>query len=131
MFEKASRMKLRFPYTKGQCSVEDLWDMKLQDLDLIYKKLNVEKTKSQGEKSLLQARSAQDTTLDLQLAVVEHVFTVRRAEQLAREAQAANAREIQTLMGVLADKQHEQLKTMTPEELTARINALQAAGSSV
>lgn len=34
IFEKATKEKYRFPF-KGQVSVEDLWDLKLQDLDSI------------------------------------------------------------------------------------------------
>lgn len=34
IFEAATRYKYRFPF-KGMISVEDLWDLKLQDLDSV------------------------------------------------------------------------------------------------
>ena len=39
IFEAATRYKYRFPF-KGMISVEDLWDLKLQDLDSVFKLLN-------------------------------------------------------------------------------------------
>ena len=38
IFEAATRYKYRFPF-KGMISVEDLWDLKLQDLDSVFKLL--------------------------------------------------------------------------------------------
>ena len=45
LFEMATRSKLRFPSTKGELSVEDLWDLSDKDLDVVYKnlKLNLQK----------------------------------------------------------------------------------------
>ena len=51
IFERATRMSLRFNF-KGLISVEDLWDLSLQDLDSIYKILN-SKLKQSSEESLL------------------------------------------------------------------------------
>ena len=58
MFEKASRLKLRFEY-KGLCSVEELWDLSVQELDNIYKVLN-SKAKAMREESLLQEKTKED-----------------------------------------------------------------------
>ena len=42
IFEKATRGKMRFQF-KGLVSVEDLWDLSVQDLDKIFKSLNSQK----------------------------------------------------------------------------------------
>ena len=39
MFEVATREKMRFPF-KGMISVEDLWDLSVQNLDKVFKTLN-------------------------------------------------------------------------------------------
>jgi hypothetical protein len=124
MFEKASRLKVRFNY-KGLCSVEDLWDMSLTTLDSIFKTLNAQ-NKTQKEESLLEVRSQEDTVLDLKIALVKHVFTVRSLEQKARADAAANAAEKQKLMGILAKKQDTELEGLSMEDLNKRIAALSA-----
>ena len=40
IFEKASRLQLRFASTKGSLSVEDLWGLSLESLDTLAKAVN-------------------------------------------------------------------------------------------
>lgn len=59
MFEIATRTKMRFPF-KGMISVEDLWDLSVQNLDKVFKTLNSQRKEAQEEsllhENLLQTR---------------------------------------------------------------------------
>ncbi len=122
MFEKASRQKIRFFY-RGQCSVEDLWDLPLTALDTIFKGLNAQQ-KAQKEESLLAIKSQADEVLALQIAIVKHVVEVRLAEQAERKSAADKAAQKQKLLGIIAEKQDAELKNMSLEELTNLVNEL-------
>ena len=97
MFEKASRLQLRFHH-RGLCSVEDLWVLPLEDLDHIFKALNAER-KAQTEESLLDVRSPEDEITDLRIAIVKHIVKVRLEEQKAREELAERAAEKRKTIG--------------------------------
>lgn len=78
IFEAATRYKYRFPF-KGMISVEDLWDLKLQDLDSVFKLLNKEKKQS-DEESLLQVKSEADQELENKIQIVKFIVQVKQAE---------------------------------------------------
>ena len=68
MFEKASRLKLRFDVPvgsvyKGTLKVEDLWDVSVETLDSMFKAINTQ-LQSSATESLLQTRSKADDVLD-------------------------------------------------------------------
>lgn len=115
IFEQAARMKVRFNH-KGVCSVEDLWDMPLSALDAIFKALNQE-AKAQSEESLLAVKTATSAELDLKLAIVKHVVKTRLEEKAAYEQAKANADRKNTILGIIAEKQNESLKSMSIDEL--------------
>lgn len=115
MFEKASRMKLRFAY-KGVCSVEDLWDMRLTELDSLFKALNAQLKAREGE-SLLGAVSPADKVLDLQIEIVKHIVKTRLAERDAVRDSAEKAEKKQKILGIIAHKQDAALIDTPLEEL--------------
>jgi len=122
MFEKASRLKLRFIH-KGLCTVEDLWDLPLKSLDSIFKELN-NRLKMQKEESLLETKSNEDEILDLQVALIKHVVEVRLAEKKLRLDATEKAARKEKLLGIIAEKQEEGLRGMSIEELTGLVNSL-------
>jgi len=119
LFEKATRLKLRFPF-RGQCTVEDLWDLSLQDLDFIYKTLKREEKAQEGD-SLLGEKTHRMNLLNLQIDVVKHIFKVKLDEKEARENEAARAERKQKILAIIESKQEDELREKSVEELEALI----------
>lgn len=122
MFEKASRMKLRFPY-KGSTSVEDLWDLSVEELDSIFKQLN-SKVKTAKEESLLDVRTASDTTTELQIEIIKHIVKVKLDEEADRKSSKERAEKKQKLLSILASKQESELQGKSIEDIQKMINEL-------
>jgi len=122
MFEKAVRMKLRFPF-RGLCSVEDLWDLSVEDLDSVFKELNAELKEAKGE-SLLETKTKTDEILELKAAIIKRIVAVKLEEQKARENEMLKVEKKQKLLSILAEKQDEQYKGMSIEELNRLVDEL-------
>lgn len=115
IFEYAVRNKIRFPF-KGMISVEDLWDLSLENLDSIYKTLN-KQIKQSEEESLLITKTSVDTELEIQIAIVKYIVSVKLEEQEAREKVAAKKAQKQKIMSIIATKEDEALQNRSVEEL--------------
>lgn len=122
MFEKATRMKLRFNY-KGLCTVEDLWDLNVKALDQIYKNLN-SLLKEQKEESLLTEQTKEDKILALKLEIVKHIFKTKQTEVEEREKYALKAAQKQKILKVISEKKDKELYDMPVEELEKLVNDL-------
>lgn len=122
MFEVAVRTKMRFPF-KGLISVEDLWDLNVRDLDSIFKTLNSQ-LKQVKEESLLETKTKQDQELDTQIEIVKYIFQVKLEEDNQRLKAKERKEQEQKIMAIIANKQDENLKNMSVEELQAMLNQL-------
>jgi len=125
MFEKASRMRLRFKLTGyGNLSVEDLWALADTELNAAYMAL-ASKAK-QAEVESLMTDSKHDSVLSLKLAIIRHIFNVKQEERLARLDKARTRLEVERITEILAQKQDEALIGKTEEELKAYVEELKA-----
>ena len=122
IFEHAVRNKVRFPF-KGMISVEDLWDLSLTNLDSVYKVLN-RQVKQSEEESLLTTKTSVDTELEVQIAIVKHIVSVKLAEQEAREKAAAKKAQKQKIMSIIATKEDEALQNTSVEDLKKMLDEL-------
>lgn len=122
LFELATRKKFRFPF-KGMISVEDLWDLSVQNLDTVFKALNAE-SKQAKEESLLAVKSDEDTILDAKIEIVKYIVGVKQAEAAQRQQAAANREQVRKLQALIADKQDAELQGKSIEELQAMLVAL-------
>lgn len=122
MFEVAVRNKFRFPF-KGVISVEDLWDLSVQQLDGIFKTLKSQEKKAQ-EESLLDIRTPEDEALKTKIDIIRYIVTVKLDEAKQAEHAKENRDQKQKILGILAEKQDADLRSKTPEELQAMLNQL-------
>ncbi len=122
MFEFALRNKVRFPY-KGMLSVEDLYDLNVKELDSVFKTLNAQVKKSQ-EESLLATKTTEDEILSVQIAIVKHIFNIKVAEAEAIKQSKELKERKQMILGLIAEKENQELKNKSTEELKAMLDSL-------
>jgi hypothetical protein len=128
IFEQASRQKIRFPSTRGELTVEQLWDLPLQskslfDLDNIAKAVSRE-VKAVSEESFVTESSPANAKLTLALDVVKHIISVRKSENRISLDRAARMAERDKLLEILSDKNDAALKELSPEQIKARLESL-------
>lgn len=124
MFEKASRMKLRYQTNRGVISVEDLWDLSLESLNAIAISLNKKLKESQTE-SFIKTKTKDTTELELKFNIVKHIIDVELSEAEARKNAAEKRAKKQKLMGLIAKKQDAELEGKSVDELMKELAALE------
>ena len=123
LFEMATRSKLRFPSTKGELSVEDLWDLSDKDLDVGYKNLKDQEVKS-SEESLLDDANV-DPKLTAAIGIVKYIFITKRNERLAEKERINKKLTQRKYIDALSKKQDEAIEKMSEAELRAMIDSLE------
>jgi hypothetical protein len=123
MFEKASRIKLRYSTNRGVLSVEDLWDLSLEQLDPIAINLNKRLKESQTE-SFIKIRTKDTTELELKFNIVKHIIDVKLQEQEERIVAAEKKAKRQKILDLMAKKQDAELESKSYEELAKELEAL-------
>jgi hypothetical protein len=123
LFEIATRNKMRFPSTKGELSVEDLWDLSDKDLDVVYKNLKDQEVKS-SEESLLDDANV-DPKLTTAIGIVKYIFTTKRNERLAEKERINKKLTQKKYIDALSKKQDEAIEKMSEAELRAMIDSLE------
>ena len=122
IFEFATRTKLRFNF-KGVISTEDLWDLSVNELDTIFKSLNSEMKQSE-EESLLNTKTKEDLALAVKIDIVKHIVEIKLQEIERKRNEIKKSQEKQRILEVLADKQDEEIKNKSIDELKAMLEEL-------
>lgn len=131
MFEKASRLKLRFDTPLGALPVEDVWDLPLLPgtgrnkacLDDLARALNKE-LKNDDTESFVLKRTKPNEELGLKFEIVKHVISVRLAEKEAAENLQKAKEKKQMIMQIIAEKETESLKGKSLDDLKALLDSL-------
>ena len=120
IFEQAARGKYRFPF-RGLCTVEDLWDLNVINLDTIYKGLNKQK-KDNSEDSLLET-SSEDVRLNDMIEIIKHIVSVKQKEKADKVLERERKERNQMIMNIIKDKEYEDLKSKSISELMGIVDS--------
>jgi len=116
IFKQASKLKLRIPTKVGNLSVEQLWDMKISDLDELAVSLE-EKHAASGRKSFVVKTTEKSRTAKLMFDVVHDVLMTKVAEHEAATLTAARKEKNQQILSLIQSKENEALASKSIEEL--------------
>lgn len=108
--------KYRFEF-KGLISVEDLFDLKLEDLDLIYRNLKNEEKDLQGDSLLDTAKNPKIGEIQVKIDVVKAVFDIKQTDIKNAERALANKAQKDKILAIIEDKENQELSEKSIEEL--------------
>ena len=123
LFEKASRLKLRFKSTNGQLSIEDLWDLSLESLDKLAKSLN-KQVKEAEEESFITTRSKANKELDLAFELVKYIISVKLTEAEEKKTRLEKAAKKAKIQEILDKKKDGALEAASIEDLEKQLAEL-------
>ena len=129
IFKQAAQMKMRFPSVRGFLIAEQLFDLPLTskngfDLDSVAKDVN-KLLKEQAEESFVSTtENPLASVYQVMLDLVKEIIADKLAEAAAARTRSANAAERQRLLALLDEKNNDELKGLSKEELQKRINEL-------
>lgn len=130
LFLLASRKAWRFPSSRGDLTVEQLWHMPLLaknnfDLNSVAIALNQE-VKALGEENFVDQNVNVDRTHAAdRLMLVKQIIVIRQAEQKAAEQRVQRADQRRKILDVLERRDQEELTTASREDLLKKLAELE------
>lgn len=129
LFERATRRQFRFETPKGLISVEEVWQLPLEapagraSLDALAVALDA-KVNAAPRKSFVNATAGVDPDTRAKFDIVLHVINVKSAERTAAADERARSEEIQKIMGLIAEQDEAELRSMPKAALQERLQRL-------
>lgn len=127
MFDKATRLALRFESSKGLLTVEDLWNLPLTtkmpnkpSLDNVAS-IVIRKIKETEETSIVETHSTKNTELQLQLDILKHIVKVKQEENKNASQALENKAKKERLLRLLTEKKDAKDAELGIEELEKMI----------
>lgn len=124
IFEKASRIKLRFKSQQGALTAEQLWDLKLPALDVIAKSVHAELASVTTESFVATIKDTRSPTLELKMEVLKHVIAVKIAENEASKNAIEKSKQKQVLLAALDEVENAEVRSMGKDELRKKLAEL-------
>lgn len=125
-YKKATQMKLRFETNKGYLSVEDLWDLPLNNSTPNLDKLAIDISRQIKENSVESFVNKSTTNsvvevLTIKLEILKDVINTKIEAQKAREGEIKKQEQKSLILNLIREKEQEGLKGLSIAELQAKL----------
>lgn len=126
IFELATRQNLTFPSSRGELTLQQLWDLPLTsrtsfDLDEVAKVVNAQLQAESKESFVKVKQSTKKVQLETKLAILKHIIEVKQHEAKQAQEAAGKGQERQKILAILETKRDQELANLSPEELEKRL----------
>jgi hypothetical protein len=126
IFEKATKDRLRFNSGKGELSVEDLWELKLTDLDNIAKAVNKKLKEDDSEDSFIGKRpNKSKNELTLKLEILKSIIATKLEESEKAKVKGEKRAQKEFLSDLLQKKRINALESMPVEDIEKQLASLE------
>ena len=123
LFIEATKKNYQFPF-RGMINIIDLWELSVQNLDLVFKSLNADYKKSE-EESLLSVQTKESEELSEKIEIVKYIVNEKLTEKKAKEDAKKNREMKQRLLEIKAKRQDAALEGLSDAELDKMIQAME------
>ena len=114
---EALRRAIRFEY-KGLIDTEDLFKLSPIELDGIYQAYARTLRDIQGDSLVIDSEKEKEIEIaQLKVDIIKGVFDIKQKEAQALREKIANNKEKQRILSIIADKEDEELKNKSLDEL--------------
>ena len=128
IFEKATKLRLRFMTEKGVLSTEDLWSLPLTSkngLSLNGIAVAVNKSlKASTEESFVEEKPSENPILRLKLEIIKRIIEVKKEEAASAATARERAERKQNLLKLIREKEEGAMSEKSLEELKAELEKL-------
>lgn len=120
-FKKASQLKLRYNSAHGVLTTEQVWDLTCPQLSILIKSLKKELSKSETDESLafLDENFTVDKEAELRFEIVKEIYLAKKEDEKEEKNRSKVKEHNQDILSLIADKEKEELKGKSIEELKA------------
>lgn len=126
IFENATRYKFRFKSEVCSLNVEDLWDIKLEQLDRIAVALKRELRTSEEESFITStSKTKENKILQQKFDVVKYIIDIKLEEQEERKQAAARKQMRQKLLALREEKERQELGSKSLEDIDKMLAELE------
>ena len=124
MYKKAAKLKLRFTSSKGQLTVEQLFDLTMSELSSLIKKVNADLKKEarvDDDLGFLEGKDETESLNSLRFDILKDVYLTKKQEREEAATDQEKKARRQRISEIIARKKDEALESLSIEELEKKL----------